>query len=80
MDDNDVLSQISRLVDEEHRLLRQRSAGAIGREGHRRLEELQVQLDQCWDYLRQRRGARHAGREPSRVGPRDPETVEHYEQ
>ncbi|HEX6030583.1 MAG TPA: DUF2630 family protein [Tepidiformaceae bacterium] len=80
MEDKDVLTQISELVDEEHRLLRQRSVGAIGREGEQRLEELEVKLDQCWDYLRQRRGARHAGRPASGVGVRDAETVERYEQ
>lgn len=80
MEDNTVLNRIAELVDEEHRLRRQRSVGAIGREGERRLEALEVELDQCWDFLRQRRGARHAGRAPSSVGIRDAETVEEYEQ
>lgn len=80
MQDNDVLSRISELVDEERRLLQQRSEGAIGDEGHTRLQEVQVQLDQCWDFLRQRRGARDAGRDEDSVRPRPAETVERYQQ
>ena len=80
MKDQGVLSQISKLVDEEHRLLEERGSGAIGDEGHRRLAEVEVELDQCWDYLRQRRAARSAGRDTDTVGVRDPETVERYQQ
>lgn len=80
MDDTDVLTRISSLVEEEHRLLEQRSKGEIGDDGHQRLESLQVQLDQCWDFLRQRRGARHAGRDADSVSVRNPSVVEDYEQ
>jgi hypothetical protein len=47
---------------------------------HRRLESIQVSLDQCWDLLRQRRALREAGRNPDAAHVRDPEIVERYEQ
>ena len=80
MKDQGVMNQISALVDEEHRLLEERAAGKIGDEGHRRLQEVEVELDQCWDYLRQRRAARSSGRGADSVGVRDAETVEKYQQ
>ncbi len=80
MKDQGVLSQISKLVDEEHRLLEERSSGKIGDEGHRRLAEVEVELDQCWDYLRQRRAARAAGLPAEGARVRDAQTVERYEQ
>jgi hypothetical protein len=80
MKDQGVLNQISALVAEEHRLLEARAAGAIGEEGHRRLGEVEVELDQCWDYLRQRRAARSAGLPPEGARVRDAGTVEHYQQ
>ncbi|TML10147.1 MAG: DUF2630 family protein, partial [Actinobacteria bacterium] len=41
---------------------------------------LQVELDQCWDLLRQRRALREAGRDPGAARVRDPDIVERYEQ
>ena len=80
MQDNDVLSKISELVDEEHRLLEQRGSGEMGEDGHKRIAELEIQLDQCWDFLRQRRAAREAGRDEATVSVRDPSIVERYQQ
>jgi uncharacterized protein DUF2630 len=65
MDDKAVLSRISELVDEEHRLRQQMSRGEIsGGEEHTRLQDLEVALDQCWDLLRRRRAAREVGNNP----------------
>ena len=80
MKDTDVLSKISELVEEEHQLLEQRNTGQIGDAGHRRIAELGVQLDQCWDFLRQRRAARQAGRAEDTVAVRDAQVVEGYQQ
>jgi hypothetical protein len=77
MDDKDVLSAIQRLVDEEHTL---RGARADDPAKHQRLENIEVQLDQCWDLLRQRRGRRHAGADPDTAQVRDERTVERYQQ
>ncbi|MGH9189115.1 MAG: DUF2630 family protein [Acidimicrobiales bacterium] len=45
-----------------------------------RLRDLEVQLDQCWDLLRQRRARRTAGQEPDARAVRPPEVVEGYQQ
>ncbi|MEX0750778.1 MAG: DUF2630 family protein [Dehalococcoidia bacterium] len=79
MDDKDLLATIQRLVDEEHALLEETNAEAAP-ERHERLDKLEVQLDQCWDLLRQRRGRRHAGQDPDTARVRDPNTVERYVQ
>ena len=79
MDDKDLFANIQRLVDEEHRLLEQAGDDATGR-AQERLKAVEVQLDQCWDLLRQRRGRRHAGQDPDTAQVRDPNTVERYVQ
>jgi hypothetical protein len=75
--DQPVLSHIQSLVSEEHRLYEQ---GAIGDTDRKRLGDIQVELDQCWDLLRQRRALRHSGRDPNEAHVRPPEVVEKYEQ
>ena len=82
MADDDVLANIQQLADEEHELYeRHRAAGSTLTEGeHRRLEELQVRLDQCWDLLRQRRARRQYGEDPSEAHARNESTVEGYQQ
>jgi hypothetical protein len=80
MDDPDVLSRINALVDEEHRLLARRTGGGASTDEHARIAKLEVELDQCWDLLRQRRARRNAGEDPDEAGARDADTVEHYRQ
>jgi hypothetical protein len=80
MDDSELLSEIHRLVDHEHRL-RERAAGTeLPEKEQRRLQELEVALDQCWDLLRQRRAKREVGANPDEADVRDPGTVEGYRQ
>ncbi|MET0479597.1 MAG: DUF2630 family protein, partial [Actinomycetota bacterium] len=43
-----------------------------------RLQDLEVQLDQCWDLLRQRRARRDAGQDPDAAHVRPEGTVEGY--
>jgi len=43
-----------------------------------RLDEISVELDLCWDLLRQRRAIRDAGGDPRDVHARDGGTVEKY--
>ncbi len=45
-----------------------------------RLRSVEVQLDQCWDLLRQRRARREFGQDPDEAIVRDPDTVERYQQ
>jgi hypothetical protein len=80
MDDLDVLARINTLVDEEHHLLTRRAGDAASADEHERLARLEVELDQCWDLLRQRRARRAAGEDPSGARARDENTVEHYKQ
>jgi Protein of unknown function (DUF2630) len=81
MADDDVLSRIQELSDEEHELYGRHHAGEpLSEEEHRRLEDLQVRLDQCWDLLRQRRARREYGQDPSEAHVRDESTVEGYRQ
>lgn len=80
MDDRDILKNINALVDEEHELMQQAEQGGLDDEERARMHELQVQLDQCWDLLRQRRARREFGLNPEEVQVRDPNIVEHYQQ
>jgi hypothetical protein len=70
-----VLTHIQDLVAEEHRLL---GKGALEAADHERLTKVQVELDQCWDLLRQRRALRETGGDPERAEIRPPDIVEKY--
>jgi len=75
--DQRVRMHIAALVDEEHRLFAQ---GHKTSEDRRRLQEIQVELDQYWDLLRQRRALREFGSNPDRARLRPGDVVEDYEQ
>jgi hypothetical protein len=75
--DRPVLKHIERLVKEEHELYGQ---GGLSDADRQRLRTLEVELDQCWDLLRQRRARREFGDDPDQARVRPPEIVEHYEQ
>jgi hypothetical protein len=78
MNDNDLLRHISELVDEEHRLLEQESAGETVDPENQRMHELEETLDQLWDLLRQRRARRAMGEDPDEAHVRSKQTVEGY--
>jgi len=82
MDDAPVLGRIESLVQEEHALLHREQADAESEEAlaadRRRLEQISVELDRCWDLLRQRRARRSAGQDPDEAAVRDADTVEKY--
>jgi Protein of unknown function (DUF2630) len=80
MDDPQIHGTIEQLVAEEHELWERESGGTATDSDRRRLHELKVSLDQCWDLLRQRRALRDAGRDPDAAGLRRSEVVENYEQ
>ena len=75
--DESVLKSIHQLAEEEHRLY---SHEALTDADRARLATINVELDQCWDLLRQRQALRDAGRNPGEAHVRPPETVEGYEQ
>ncbi|MEV6693067.1 DUF2630 family protein [Micromonospora sp. NPDC051196] len=80
MDDKTILSRISELVDEEHRLRADAQATEAGTDddARTRLRELEESLDQCWDLLRRRRAARQAHGDPEAQGARPVSEVERY--
>ena len=43
-----------------------------------RLRAVEIELDRCWDLLRQRRALRNAGGDPEDAHVRDADTVERY--
>jgi hypothetical protein len=59
---------------------RQRRPSRIDAESeHARLREIEEELDQCWDLLRQRRARVAAGEDPDLAAVRSIEEVERYE-
>ena len=77
MDDRSVLAVITRLADEE-RDLRTRDQDGLDPGERQRMQEIEAELDQCWDYLRQRRAAREYGRPEEQANVRAPEVVDRY--
>jgi hypothetical protein len=78
MDDRQVLDRIGALVEEEHTLERQATGDGLDEVQQARLHEVEIQLDQCWDLLRQRRARRNAGQDPDAAAVRPEGTVEGY--
>ena len=82
--DESILDRIEALVAEEHRLQHREADDAVDEaalgEDRRRLDQVSVELDRCWDLLRQRRARRAAGEDPDGARVRDADTVEDYRQ
>lgn len=79
--DESIHSKISELVAQEKELRAQLQDGDIEPgEEHQRLHDLEVQLDQCWDLLRQRDALRNAGQDPDDASVRPASEVENYRQ
>jgi hypothetical protein len=77
--DADILARVNELVAEEKELRAKLQHREIDEtEEHRRLRDLEVQLDQCWDLLRQRRALRETGQDPDQASVRPPGEVEGY--
>ena len=73
--DASVLAHIQRLVTEEHKLFEREQ---LTPEENHRLAALQVELDQCWDLLRQRRALREFGGDASQAQVREADVVKKY--
>jgi hypothetical protein len=77
--DRDILTEVNRLVAEEQTLRAQLQHREIDEsEEHQRLRALEIQLDQCWDLLRQRRALRETGQDPDQAAVRPAGEVEGY--
>jgi hypothetical protein len=80
MNDAEIVVRIDQLVQKEHQLEREHAQTGLSEQDRTRLGDIEVQLDQCWDLLRQRRARRNAGKDPSEAEVRAPDVVEHYQQ
>ncbi len=84
MSDESIAKRIERLVGEEKEL-RGREQKDRDDEGslesdRERLRAVEVELDQCWDLLRQRRAKEEFGQNPDGAEGRSAGTVENYRQ
>jgi hypothetical protein len=81
-DDESIAARIERLVTEEHELRGRERADTADDDAlaadRERLSDVELELDRCWDLLRQRRALREAGSDPDQATARDADTVERY--
>jgi flagellar biosynthesis/type III secretory pathway chaperone len=75
MEDKQVLNYIEKLVAEEEHLF---SKGNLTEAEIKQLHKVKVELDQYWDFLRQRRALRDAGGNPDDAKVRPEKVVENY--
>jgi hypothetical protein len=80
VNDQEIVNQITRLSEEEHRLEEAHVGEGLGIEESEKLRTIEVALDQCWDLLRQRRARRSAGQDPDEAAVRPAPVVENYQQ
>jgi hypothetical protein len=82
MSDESIADRIERLVSEEKALRGKEQADSSDEDAleadRGRLSAVEVELDRCWDLLRQRRALRDAGADPEEASVRDAGTVEGY--
>ena len=64
MDDAEIVTHINRLVLDYRILERQPHGLGLSAEQEKTLVDLQTEIDQSWDLLRQRRARRNAGHDP----------------
>jgi len=75
MEDNQALSHIKSLTQKEEELY---SKENLTDEDILHLHKVQEDLEQCWDYLRQRRARRDAGENPNKAEIRSIDTIKNY--
>jgi hypothetical protein len=84
MADENITDRIERLVEEERELRRREQQDRPDDDAlqadMQRLRSVEVELDRCWDLLRQRRSLREFDLDPGEAEARDADTVEHYRQ
>ena len=84
MSDESITARIDKLVAEEKELRaheqQDRDDDDSLEADRKRLRAVEVELDQCWDLLRQRRAKEEFDQDPDEAGARSADTVENYEQ
>ena len=77
--DNETLARIHDLVAKERELRDRLVHGQIEpSEENERLRAIEIELDQCWYLLRQRRALRETGGDPGDASVRPADEVEGY--
>ena len=77
MEDKSVFTHIKKLADEEEHLCTKQN---LSDQEVKELHNMKIELDQCWDLLRQRRALRDFGKNPDEAKVRSANTVESYKQ
>lgn len=81
MADGPIIDRINQLAHEEEQLWQRASdGGGLTTDDQQRLKVLGVELDQCYDLLRQRQARREYGQDPDQAEARPAEVVENYRQ
>ena len=84
MSDESIAARIDRLVTEEKELRgreqQDREDDDSLKADRERLQAVEVELDRCWDLLRQRRAREEFGQDPDDAEARSAGTVENYKQ
>ena len=84
MSDESIAARIDQLVAEEKELRGREQSDRDDEEAleadRERLRAVEVELDQCWDLLRQRRAKEEFDQNPDEADARSAGTVENYEQ
>jgi hypothetical protein len=74
--DQPALDHIQRLASEEEQIY---ARGDVSDADRDRLAAIKVELDRCWDLLRQRRARREYGQDPNEARLRSADVVEKYQ-
>ena len=74
--DRKVLEHITALHEEEQRLF---AKNALSDAERHKLQKINIELDQAFDLLRQRRALREFGKNPDEAEERSPNVVEGYQ-
>ncbi len=84
MSDESITARIERLVSEERELRGREQQDRDDEESleadRERLHAVELELDRCWDLLRQRRAKEEFDQDPDDAEARSESTVEEYEQ
>jgi hypothetical protein len=84
MKDESIAARIEKLVADERELRSREQTDSTSTErldeDKERLRAVEVELDRCWDLLRQRRARAEFGQDPDEAQVRDAGTVERYQQ
>ncbi len=79
MDNANIQDTITELVEREKALRDALSREEVDSEaGNAELRDIEVQLDRCWDLLRQRRARAEFGEDPNAAHERPASEVENY--